>query len=237
MPLAPSVNDLFGWAVTVSATDGMYLFDTRVSVLEKLMQEGAYLLDRRAFAVERYALDKVFVSDTAIKVLEKFVREGIYASDTRTQVLEKLLRDGTYLKDTLQRIEEHGFRDGLYTVDAAYVQRVKQLLARDGIYLSDSVVAELIVAGGQLFAVAMLDSLLLADTGSRETPGVLVYALLRSLDFLGVQSNVLDLVGARADSAGWVFTQVSPDVLGVQIDGQDLVGVILHILDLLVVQI
>jgi len=219
----------------VAASDGLYLPDTRADVLEKSVPDGMYLLDRRSSGLDRYALDKAFVADTAVRVLEKVVRDGTYVADVRVQALERLLRDGAFLRDTLQRIEEHGVRDGLYAVDAAQVQRVRQLLAQDGLYLSDAAVADLLVAGGQLFAVAVQDALLLGDTVSRETPGVLAFAAMRALDWLGVVPRFADVAGGRARTdGGWVAAMTVPAAFGVRVeDGRDLLGAATRVGDLL----
>lgn len=198
-------------AIGKQASESLPLQDTRASTLDYLARNEFMLGDAVRRALDRITSDTVLVGDVTRKAVERLLTDLFLLGDSATaeRVLDAFLRsasDGVLFEDYATRLGEMRQRDGLSLVDnrrsdlglsflervvlADLVTRIGELTFEDDVLLRE--------AARKMLEKSISDGALLNDSAdtllTTALVAVLIYALVRAFDPLGVELGHASLV-------------------------------------------
>lgn len=154
--------------------DNVYTLDSGVLVRNKIMFDGALLDDLSIRATLLQISDQVLLDDDRISVIDRKILDGLFVATVTTKILEKMILDGLLLGDEASKtittpgavIVVRTVVDGLFVDEVATKTLEKMIL--DSILLGDEASTVVTTPGAAVVVRTVVDAILLGSDTTKE---------------------------------------------------------------------
>jgi hypothetical protein len=189
-------------------------------VIERLLTDGLLLSDSPIRELLITAGDALLMKDAPIKELLRNLIDNLMLVDSAealivTGELEILLRDGVLMEDQFYFDRYAQFRESIFLSDARMSELLRELhdsmLVADGRAMEYGIssISSLLLSDviERMWGITASEGLLFKDEAATVWTGVvidfLVYARLKSVDLLGIETSNRDLLGITVSNNIW----------------------------------